>query len=270
MKRLSIKTYIIIFVFIFNFISTSSVLAVNTYSFKEESSANQILEEVFPSVVNISITVSNKDIIDLELENYPFSNLLKKLHNIAHYIGILKDGGERYFKTVASGVIADATKGYIVTNHHVIKNAKDIYVTLYDKRKFKAELIGKDRKVDLVVLKINAKKLKEIKFAHNEFVKIGDFVIAIGNPYKLEYTTTFGIISGVNRNHIKGITRKENFIQTDAAINRGNSGGALINFKGELVGINTMKISERMASGFGFAIPVSTIKSSIDKFLKTK
>lgn len=172
--------------------------------------------------------------------------------------------GERRqeFKTNAlgSGVIVNQKKGYILTNNHVVDDVDEIRVKLIDKREFDATVIGKDPKSDLAVLQIEAKNLTEIKLGDSEKIRVGEWVMAVGSPFSenLSHTVTTGIVSALGRSNILASQSYENFIQTDAAINPGNSGGALLNMKGELVGINTAIATggyERGNRGVGFAIP---------------
>ncbi|MCS6904069.1 MAG: trypsin-like peptidase domain-containing protein [Bacteroidia bacterium] len=168
--------------------------------------------------------------------------------------------------SAGSGVIVSAD-GYIVTNNHVIDNADDIEVTLTNKHTYKAKVIGTDPNTDLALLKIDAKNLPPIAFGNSDQVKIGEWVLAVGNPLNLTSTVTAGIVSakGRNINIVNTQFPIESFIQTDAAINPGNSGGALVNTKGELIGINTAIASKTGAySGYGFAIPVNIVKKAIN------
>lgn len=179
----------------------------------------------------------------------------------------------RKFQSIGSGVIVDPQNGVIITNDHVIRNANLITVTLNDGRRLKAKLIGSDSETDLAVIKIDAKNLKSLPIGDSDKAEVGDFVVAIGNPFGLNsfgnsQTATFGIISAMKRSdlNIEGI---ENFIQTDAAINPGNSGGALVNARGELIGINTAIISPYGGNvGIGFAIPVNMAKDVVQQLLK--
>ncbi len=161
---------------------------------------------------------------------------------------------ERIQQSLGSGVIVDAAKGYVLTNNHVIQGADDIAVTLHDNRTVKARVIGSDPDTDLTVLQIPADNLQAVPLALSKNLRVGDFVVAIGDPFGLGQTVTSGIVSALDR---KGISRGyQSFIQTDASINPGNSGGALVNLRGELVGINSMIFSPSGASvGIGFAIP---------------
>lgn len=179
----------------------------------------------------------------------------------------------RKFQSIGSGVIIDPKEGIIITNDHVIRNAQIITVTLNDGRRLKAKLIGNDSETDVAVLKIDAKNLKSIPLGDSDKIEVGDFVVAIGNPFGLNsfgnsQSATFGIISAMKRSdlNIEGV---ENFIQTDAAINPGNSGGALVNVKGELIGINTAIISLYGGSvGIGFAIPINMAKDVALQIIK--
>ena len=145
---------------------------------------------------------------------------------------------ERPFKGLGSGVIIDANKGYVVTNNHVVDNADEIIVKLTDGREFTAKKLGADEQSDIALLKIEPDALSAMPLADSDELRVGDFVVAIGNPFGLNQTVTSGIVSALGRSGLN-IGGYENFIQTDAAINRGNSGGALVSLRGELVGINT-------------------------------
>ena len=161
--------------------------------------------------------------------------------------------------SLGSGVIVDSN-GYILTNNHVIENARDIEVALIDGRRFRARIVGTDPETDLAVLQAAGDNLQIAEFGNSEDLRVGDVVLAIGNPFAVGQTVTMGIVSATGRNDL-GITNFENFIQTDAAINPGNSGGALINAHGDVVGINTAIFSKSGGShGIGFAIPVSLAK----------
>ncbi|MFA6231304.1 MAG: trypsin-like peptidase domain-containing protein [Rhodanobacter sp.] len=172
-------------------------------------------------------------------------------------------------QTLGSGVIVSAQgQGYVLTNNHVIANAQNIQVLLYDGRIAKATLVGADEESDLAVLKIDASNLPVIHLADQQPLRAGDVVLAIGNPLGLNQTVTMGIVSAIGRQ--LNSSSAENFIQTDAAINLGNSGGALVNTEGELVGINTLLIGKPAgAEGIGFAIPVATAKKVLDQIITT-
>lgn len=166
------------------------------------------------------------------------------------------------FKALGSGVIIDAAKGYVVTNNHVVDNASKIMVQLSDGRRFEAKVIGKDPRSDIALIQLKeAKNLTAIKMADSEQLRVGDYTVAIGNPYGLGETVTSGIVSALGRSGLN-IENYENFIQTDAAINRGNSGGALVNLNGELIGINTAILAPDGGNiGIGFAIPSNMVKN---------
>lgn len=164
---------------------------------------------------------------------------------------------QRETESLGSGVIVDADKGYILTNNHVIRKADVITVTLRDGRKLEAKLVGTDPETDIAVLQIPAKNLTALPLANSDALRVGDFVVAIGNPFGLGQTVTSGIVSALGRRGL-GIEGYEDFIQTDASINPGNSGGALTNLRGELIGINTAIFSRSGGNiGIGFAIPIN-------------
>jgi serine protease DegQ len=170
--------------------------------------------------------------------------------------------------SLGSGVIV-SSQGYILTNNHVVEAADEIEIALADGRKADAKLVGTDPETDLAVIKIDLKDLPAITFGPLDQTKVGDVVLAIGNPFGVGQTVTMGIVSALGRNHL-GINTFENFIQTDAAINPGNSGGALVDINGNLLGINTAIYSRSGGSlGIGFAIPVTTVKTVMDSIIKT-
>lgn len=169
--------------------------------------------------------------------------------------------------SLGSGVIATAD-GYVLTNNHVVQAADEIAVALPDGRRLPAQLIGADPDTDLAVLRVKATNLPAITFGRSEALNVGDVVLAIGNPFDVGQTVTMGIVSALGRNNL-GINRYENFIQTDAAINQGNSGGALIDAHGNLVGVNTAIYSRTGGSvGIGFAIPTTIITDVLDQLIK--
>lgn len=175
---------------------------------------------------------------------------------------------QRQVSGLGSGVVINAAKGLIVTNHHVIENSDDIRVALKDGREFDATLVGYDNEVDIAVLKIDAKNLTELPFADSSSLRVGDFVVAIGTPFGLTQTVTSGIVSALGRSNLN-IEDYEDFIQTDASINQGNSGGALVNLKGELVGINTAILGPGGGSiGIGFAIPINMVRSITEQLVE--
>ncbi len=183
------------------------------------------------------------------------------------YFGERPNPQPRRPRAMGSGVIVDAENGYLLTNHHVIDNAEQITVALTDRREFEAEVVGADPETDIALLKIDADSLTALPFADSNELQVGDYVVAIGNPFGLGQTITAGIVSAVGRSGLS-LESYEDFIQTDAAINVGNSGGALINLKGELVGINTAIFSGRGGNiGIGFAIPINMARQIMDQLL---
>ncbi len=175
---------------------------------------------------------------------------------------------ERVSQSLGSGVIVDSEKGYILTNYHVIEGADDISVTLTDGRSFEAELIGTDPDSDLAVIRLDADNLHALTLADSDELQVGDFVIAVGNPFGLGQTVTSGIVSALGRTGVRGL-EYQNFIQTDASINPGNSGGALINLRGELVGINSAIFTPSGGNvGIGFAIPSRMASYVMDQLIR--
>ncbi|NWG39233.1 MAG: Do family serine endopeptidase [Hydrogenophilaceae bacterium] len=184
-----------------------------------------------------------------------------------HFFGDRFDPRPREVSNLGSGVIA-SSNGYILTNHHVVEGAEEIQVALADGRTVPAQVVGADPETDLAVLKINADKLPAITFGQSDSLRVGDWVLAIGNPFGVGQTVTLGIVSALGRTHL-GINTFENFIQTDAAINPGNSGGALVDAAGNLVGINSAIYSRTGGSqGIGFAIPVSLAKQVMEQIIR--
>ena len=174
---------------------------------------------------------------------------------------------------LGSGIIVDKNNGYVLTNNHVVENADKIKIVLFDKRELSAEIIGTDPKSDLAVLKIKAKDLTELALGNSDNVRVGEWVLAVGSPFSLNlsHTVTAGIVSALGRSNIISNEHYEDFIQTDAAINPGNSGGALLNMKGELIGINTAIATggaERANRGVGFAIPSNMVKKVMADLIK--
>ena len=175
---------------------------------------------------------------------------------------------KRPFSGLGSGVIIDADEGYVVTNNHVIDDADEMIVTLKDGREFKAKLLGSDPESDIALLQIDGDDLTEVKLANSDKLRVGDFSVAIGNPFGLSHTVTSGIISALGRSGLN-IEGYEDFIQTDAAINQGNSGGALVNLRGELIGINTAILGSSGGNvGIGFAIPSNMMKNLVDQIVE--
>lgn len=208
-----------------------------------------MLERVTPAVVNIA--TAGKVVQQSPLLNDPF---------FRRFFDIPEQQRERRRTGLGSGVIFDAKNGYIVTNNHVIEKADDIVVTLNDGRKLDATVIGTDPGADVAIIQVEAKNLTALKIADSDRLRVGDFVVAIGNPFGLGQTVTSGIVSALGRSGL-GIESYEDFIQTDASINPGNSGGALVNLRGELIGINTAILGPSGGSiGIGFAIPVNMVQ----------
>ena len=184
-----------------------------------------------------------------------------------HFFGERPDNAPQPTAGLGSGVLV-SSDGYILTNFHVIEAARDIQVSLNDGHTYKAKIIGSDPESDLAVLQIKADKLPSVTFGQMESLRVGDVVLAIGNPFGVGQTVTMGIVSALGRSHL-GINTFENFIQTDAAINPGNSGGALVDINGHLVGINTAIYSRTGGSlGIGFAIPVSSAKNIMEQIIQ--
>ena len=219
-----------------------------------------LIKKVSPAVVSISVK-STQQIQQKPLMNDPF---------FRHFFNAPrgKRPQQRQAQSAGSGVIVDAKAGTIITNHHVVKNADEIHISLADGRSFDAELIGIDPEVDIAILKIEAKNLSAVNIAGSDNSEVGDFVVAVGNPFGLGQTVTTGVVSALGRSGL-GLEGYENFIQTDASINPGNSGGALLNLRGELVGINTAIIAPAGGNiGIGFAIPSNMAISSMEQILE--
>ena len=222
-------------------------------------SLSPMIKRVSPAVVNISTqgTIKQSQHSSNPLLDDPFFRRFFDQPEL----------GPHKFQSAGSGVIFDAKNGYIVTNAHVIENASEITVTLQDGHDLKAEIVGTDTASDVAVLKVKSDKLSQMALGDSSKVEVGDFVVAIGNPFGLAHTVTSGIISGLSRS---GVTADnyEDFIQTDASINPGNSGGALVNLKGELIGINTAILSRSGGNiGIGFAIPVNMAHNVMDQLV---
>ena len=178
------------------------------------------------------------------------------------------DQAARPERSAGSGVIVDAGKGYVVTNYHVIKDAQQVLVTLKDRRQFQAKLVGTDPGTDIALLKIEAKNLRALRLGDSDLLNVGDFVVAIGNPFGLGQTVTSGIVSALGRSGLD-IEGYEDFIQTDASINPGNSGGALVNLRGELIGVSTAIIGPSGANvGIGFAVPSVMVNAVMDQIIR--
>ncbi len=224
----------------------------------------EIAKSVKPAVVNIAATRTGK--AGEGPQGSPFDDpFFRRFFGDEFKRDMPK---ERKEKGQGSGVIVDPS-GLIITNNHVVNKADDIRVVLSDKREFKAKLIGTDSKTDIAVIKIEATGLSPIAWADSDQLEVGEFVLAVGSPFGLTQTVTMGIVSAVGRASM-GIAEYEDFIQTDAAINPGNSGGALVNVRGELVGINTAIFSQSGGNmGIGFAVPSNLAHSIMDQLVRT-
>lgn len=235
--------------------------AIGLPSFTENQAVPSLapmLERAMPAVVNIS-TTTNIEGRENPLMQDPF---------FRHFFNLPRQMPKEQKNSLGSGVIIDSDQGYVLTNHHVIDKADKIKVTLSDGRLLNADLVGSDPEADVAVIRIPSDNLTELPIADSKQLRVGDFVVAIGNPFGLGQTVTSGIVSALGRSGL-GIEGYEDFIQTDASINPGNSGGALVNLKGEFVGMNTAILAPSGGNvGIGFAIPANmamTIKDSLVK-----
>lgn len=213
-----------------------------------------MLDQITPAVVSISVVGKQQVQSVPDAFRYFFGNPRSR-----------QQPQEKPFRGLGSGVIIDAKDGYIVTNNHVVDHADEILVTLKDGRQFEAKKIGSDEKSDIALLQIEAQNLTEIQLADSDELRVGDFAVAIGSPFGLGQTVTSGIVSALGRSGLNA-SNFEDFIQTDAAINSGNSGGALVNLNGELIGINTAIIGPSGGNvGIGFAIPSNMMKNLVSQ-----
>ncbi len=218
-----------------------------------------MIETISPAVVNISVKANVGG-----AQRTQQDELLRRFFDFEG-----PPGRQREVEGAGSGVIVDADKGYILTNHHVIANADEITVTLLENRSLTARVVGEDESSDIAVLQVDADNLKSIPFGDSTTLRVGDYVVAIGNPFGFSNSVTSGIVSALGRS---GLNPRafEDFIQTDASINPGNSGGALVNLNGELVGINSAIISRTGGNvGIGFAIPVNMVRVVMDQLVST-
>ena len=221
---------------------------------QELPSLAPVLERVTPSVVNVYTQTRVR--VRSPLLDDPF---------FRRFFNVPERARERVSQSLGSGVIVDADEGYVLTNNHVIAGADDISITLADGRSFEAEVIGTDPATDLAMVRVPAEDLVAIPFADSRELRVGDFVVAVGNPFGLGQTVTSGIVSALGRTTFREL-EFQNFIQTDASINPGNSGGALINLRGELVGINSAIFTPSGGNvGIGFAIPSAMAQSVMDQ-----
>jgi len=215
-----------------------------------------VLEDVTPAVVNISV-VSRAPASQNPLFQDPF---FRRFFDLPE---------PRPQRSAGSGVVVDARNGYVITNHHVIQNADQVVVRLKDRREFEAELVGSDPATDIAVLKIEPlEDVPSLPLGDSDELKVGDFVVAVGNPFGLGQTVTSGIVSALGRSGLR-VEGYEDFIQTDAPINPGNSGGALVNLRGELVGVNTAIIGPAGGNvGIGFAVPINMARAVMDQLIE--
>ncbi len=224
-----------------------------------------LLARITPAVVNVSV------FSEVVTENHPilrdpeFRRFLEKFDLPVPDLD--EDSNSQRRQSIASGVIVDARRGYVLTNAHVVENSSDITVTLKDRRSFKAYLIGTDPRADIAVLRIPPVQAPKLRFANSDELEVGDFVIAIGNPFGLGQTVTSGIVSAVGRTGIADNSMGE-LIQTDASINPGNSGGPLINLAGEVVGINTALIGPAGGNvGIAFSVPGNRVRTAMARII---
>jgi serine protease Do/serine protease DegQ len=216
-----------------------------------------LVNQVTPAVVNISV-VTRAPMEDNPLFRDPF---FRRFFN-------LPDRPQRKEQAAGSGVIVDAARGYVLTNNHVIKDAQQVIVTLKDRRQFPAKLVGTDPGTDIAVLQIPAQGLSALRIGDSDALQVGDYVLAIGNPFGIGQTVTSGIVSALGRSGLS-VEGYEDFIQTDASINPGNSGGALVNLKGELIGINTAIIGPAGGNvGIGFAVPSVMARAVMEQIVR--
>ncbi len=250
-----------------------SVSAAQTASADSQQlpSLAPMLQKIMPSVVSISVegTAAVKNQANQQFQQF-FGDMTPFCQQGSPFMGspLCQNPGQNQgsqqekFRALGSGVVINADKGYVVTNNHVVENASKITVQLSDGRRFDAKVIGKDPRSDIALIQLQkANNLTAIKIADSDNLQVGDYTVAIGNPYGLGETVTSGIVSALGRSGLN-VENYENFIQTDAAINRGNSGGALVNLNGELIGINTAILAPDGGNiGIGFAIPSNMVKN---------
>lgn len=225
----------------------------------------EVAKAVTPTVVNISTTRISRA-PEGHAGGAPFDDPLFKRFFGDEMFRRFEAPKDRRERSLGSGVIADAN-GYIITNNHVVSKADEIRVLFSDKRSLTAKVVGTDPKTDIAVIKVEAAGLPTIPWADSDKLEVGEYVLAVGNPFGLNQTVTMGIVSAVGRANV-GIAEYEDFIQTDAAINPGNSGGALVNARGELIGINTAIFSQSGGyMGIGFAVPSNMVRSVMEQLI---
>lgn len=246
------------------------ISAVSGQNNQATSSLADMLDKVRPAVVSISVEGKAK-------ETQGRNSMRDLPDEFQFFFGDMfgdrfggQDAHPRQFRGLGSGVIINAEKGYVITNNHVIKDADKITIQLDDGREFKAKLVGADPQSDVALVQIeNPKNLTALKFADSDKLRVGDFSVAIGNPFGLGQTVTSGIISALSRSTGDADEGYQNYIQTDAAVNQGNSGGPLINLKGELIGINTAIISPSGGNaGIAFAIPSNMVNNLVQQIIE--
>ncbi|MBI4650718.1 trypsin-like peptidase domain-containing protein, partial [Candidatus Desantisbacteria bacterium] len=286
MKKTQLKK---IFLSIFYFILVSFTIISGAEKNKDENRTSKevlylkdlskqfvnMAKKVQPSVVNIT----SSQAISVRSPNYyyfgPGTDPFDGLDPFRDFFGDNffrqgpppKGNNKKIQKSMGSGVIINEN-GYILTNNHVVANAEEITVKLFNQQEYKAKIIGTDPKTDIAVIKIEAASLNKASMGDSDKIQVGDWVLAIGNPFGLDQTVTAGIISAKGRSRV-GIADYEDFIQTDAAINPGNSGGPLVNLEGEIIGINTAIFSQTGGyQGIGFAVPINMAKSITDSLIK--
>ena len=264
---------------VMNPLTASAAETSSSVASQQLPSLAPMLEKVMPSVVSINIEGSapartprmSQQFQPFFGDNSPFCQEGSPFMESPMCQGMPggSEPSQQKFRALGSGVVIDANKGYVVTNNHVVENATKIQVQLSDGRKYDAKVIGKDPRSDIALIQLKeAKNLTAIKVADSDSLRVGDYTVAIGNPYGLGETVTSGIVSALGRSGLN-VENYENFIQTDAAINRGNSGGALVNLNGELIGINTAILAPDGGNiGIGFAIPSNMVKNLTNQMVE--
>ncbi len=255
------KTFITLFATFALFSATMSVHAATSAG--ALPTLAPMLEKTMPAVVNIA----TEEVIEIYRRPHPFSSdpFFRRFFDFPGFEEGQKR--ERRRSGAGSGVIINAEEGYIITNAHVVKAADNIQVTLDNDRRYTAKIVGIDEEADIAVIEIDAEDLVEISIGDSEAIKVGDFAVAIGNPFQLAHTVTLGIVSALGRSGL-GIESYEDFIQTDASINPGNSGGALVDLEGRLIGINTAILGASRNVGIGFAIPVNMAMNITEQLIE--
>jgi serine protease Do/serine protease DegQ len=256
-NRTMSKMYRLLWASLLVFVATTSSAALpDSVDGQPLPSLAPLVKEVAPAVVNIRVSQTVRS-------QSPYGDeMFRRFFGLPDF-----EGGSREVASAGSGVIVDADNGYILTNHHVVEGADKIQISLFNDDSLDAEIVGSDAATDIAVLKVEPDSLVDLPIGDSDQVEVGDFVIAIGNPFGLGHTVTSGIVSALGRT---GISRNgyEDFIQTDASINPGNSGGALVNMRGELVGINSAIVSRTGGNvGIGFAVPSEIARSIMRQIL---